>query len=467
MEASDTSPPPEPAAPDLSWGGHTRATLKLGLPLIGSQLAFIGLGVTDTVMLGWYGVESLAASVLGTQLIFLALITGAGPANAASAIIANALGEGNDRAVRRTVRMSLWAAAIYSVLALPLLWKAEALFLALGQEPALAQLAQSYVRIAVFAVPAAIAFNVFRSYLTALENAGIILWANLAALLLNGLVNYVLIFGNWGAPELGIEGAAVATLLTNLLMLTIVATWALTRPDLKRFEIMVRVFQPDWSALREVFRLGWPVSLMLLSEVSLFGISAVMMGWLGTITLAAHGIAMQVISVMFMIPLGLGFASTVRVGRAVGRKDRVGLVRASVVVTVLALGFGCLFVLLLLTIPVQMIDLFVDADSPDRPAILEVGVPLLAVAALFQLVDTFQVMMASMLRGLKDTRVPMIMAVVSYLIAGVGCAYVLAFPLGMGGTGVWFGLAAGLTLAAVLMGLRYLRLIKMAIPPPR
>ncbi len=459
MTTSDIPPQTDP-----SWGGHIRATLKLGLPLIGSQLAFIGLGVTDTVMLGWYGVAPLAASVLGTQLVFLVLITGAGPANAVSAIVANALGEGDDRSVRRSVRMSIWAAAIYSVFVLPLMWFSGTLFLLLGQTPELSSLAQDYVRIAMFSVPVAVVFNALRSYLTALEQAGIILWANLSGLILNGFINYALIFGNWGAPELGIKGAAVATVATNLLMLTVVTVWAVTRKDLKRFMLFTRFFQPDWVALGEVFRLGWPISLTLLAEVSLFSISSVMMGWLGTIPLAAHGIAMQVISVMFMVPLGLAFASTVRIGRAVGRKDKLGLHRASVVVTSVALVMALMFVACLLLIPETMINLFLEADNPDRPAILSIGIPLLAVAALFQVMDTMQVMMASMLRGLKDTRVPMFMAVFSYLVVGIASAYVLGFWFELGGIGVWLGLAIGLLLAATLMGLRYLKLIKTAIP---
>ena len=189
----------------------------------------------------------------------------------------------------------------------------------------------------------------------------------------------------------------------------------------------------------------------------------VMMGWLGTVPLAAHGIAMQIISVMFMVPLGLAFAATVRIGRAVGRRDQVGLYRASVVVTTLAVGIAFLFMLLLLLVPEPLINLFLEADNPDRPDILAVGIPLLAVAALFQVVDTGQVIVASMLRGLKDMRVPMIMAVVSYLGVGVGSAYFLGIVAGFGGVGIWLGLAAGLTLAALLMGLRYLRLIRTAV----
>ncbi len=451
-----------PPQADPSWNGHIRATLRLGLPLIGSQLAFIGLGVTDTIMLGWLGVEPLAAGVLGTQLFFLIMIAGSGMANAVSPIVANAMGAGDPRAVRRSVRMALWGSVIYCVIAGWILWFSEPLFGLLGQEPVLAAAAQDYLRIAVWSLPVALFHNTLRSYLTALEYAGIILWATVIGLFLNIAVNYAFIFGNWGAPALGIRGAAVATLVTSIAMLAIMAIYAVTRRDLQQFEILNRVWQPDWAALREVFRLGWPISLTLLAEVSLFSISSVMMGWLGVVALAAHGIALQVISVIFMIPLGLAFAATVRVGRAVGRKDRQGLYRASVTVTVMSVAIAVLAAVLLILLPEPLIWLFLDKDNPDAAGIIAIGVPLLAVAAVFQIADTLQATTLGLLRGLKDTKVPMYMAVVSYLMFGVGAAYVLAFPLGFEGAGVWAGLAIGLFLAAVLLGWRFVGLMRHA-----
>jgi len=246
-------------------------------------------------------------------------------------------------------------------------------------------------------------------------------------------------------------------------MLAIMAFYAITRKELKEFEILTRLWQPDWQALREVFRLGWPISLTLLAEVSLFSISSVMMGWLGVIPLAAHGIALQVISVIFMIPLGLTFAATVRVGRAVGRQDALGLYRASVTVTVIALIIAVIAAILLIAIPEPLIRLFLDAENPDAAAIIAIGVPLLAVAAVFQIADTLQVIAVGLLRGLKDTQIPMYMAVVSYLIFGISVAYVFGFPMGLDGVGVWSGLAVGLSLAAVLLGGRFIKLMKTAV----
>ena len=451
---------PIPPQSDPSWRGHIRATLRLGLPLIGSQLAFIGLGVTDTIMLGWLGAAPLAAGVLATQFLFLVMITGSGMANAVSPIVANALGAGDQRAVRRSVRMSLWGSVIYCLFAVWPLWFAEDLFLMLGQDPELAKAGESYLRIAVFSLPVALFHNSIRSYLTALEYAGIVLWATVVGLILNAFINYAFIFGNFGAPALGIRGAAVATLTTSVVMLVIMTVYAVTRSELKEYEILNRIWQPDWSALGEVFRLGWPISLTLLAEISLFSISSIMMGWIGVIALAAHGIALQVISVLFMIPLGLTFAATVRVGRAVGRQDALGLYRASVTVTAMATIIALLSAVLLLVVPEPLIELFLDADNPDALEIVSIGVPLLAVAAAFQVADTLQVIAAGLLRGLKDTKIPMYMAIVSYLVVGITVAYVLAFPMGLEGPGVWAGLAIGLTLAAGLMGGRYIKLMR-------
>jgi len=448
---------------DPSWRGHIHATLRLGLPLIGSQLAFIGLSVTDTIMLGWLGAAPLAASVLATQLFFVTMIAGSGMANAVSPIVANAVGAGDTRTVRRSVRMAMWGSVFYCMIASWHLWFSEPLFLMLGQEPELARAGQDYLRIAMWSLPIALFHNAMRSYLTALEYAGIVLFATLLGLILNALINYAFIFGNWGAPALGIKGAAVATLGTNIVMFAIMTLYAVAQKDLKDFEVLNRFWQPDWQALGEVFRLGWPISLTLLAEVSLFAFSTIMMGWLGVIVLAAHGIALQVISVIFMIPLGLTFAATVRVGRAVGRKDALGLYRASVTVTVIALIIAVLAALLLVTVPEPLIRLFLDADNPDAQAIIAIGVPLLAVAALFQIVDTLQVIAVGLLRGLKDTKIPMYMAVVSYLVFGLAAAYVLGFPMGFDGVGIWIGLAVGLFVAAILLGGRFMKLMKTAV----
>ncbi|HSG53907.1 MAG TPA: MATE family efflux transporter [Paracoccaceae bacterium] len=444
------------AAP-TGWGGHVRATLKLGAPLVAAQLAHQSISLTDTVMLGWLGAEPLAAGVLGWTLFFIGFIIGSGFAHAVMPLAAAAEGEGDVRGVRRAVRMGLWVVGLaVALMMVPLLF-AESLLLLMGQEPALAEMAGGYVRILQWALFPAVAVMVMRSYLSALERASIVMWAMLGGAVLNAVLNWMLIFGNWGAPALGIEGAAWATLGTNLLILAVLAFYARFTAALRKYEIFVRFLRPDWGAFFEVLRLGLPIGATLLAEIALFAASAMMMGWLGTVPLAAHGIAIQIISAIFMIPLGLSSAGTVRVGRALGRRDAEGIRRAAVTVHGLALGVAICGAAVLWLSPGPLVRLFLDEANPEAEAIMATGATLLAVAAVFQIVDTLQVVSAGLLRGLRDTRLPMMMAIVSYWLVGMPTAYVLGFVLDLGGVGVWSGLAVGLACAAVLLTLRFFR----------
>ncbi|MEM8789762.1 MAG: MATE family efflux transporter [Pseudomonadota bacterium] len=453
MSAVTENPPP---LADPSWAGHIRATLKLGLPLIAAQLAQQAITITDTVMLGWLGAEPLAASVLGTTLFFLAFIFASGFAHAIIPIAAAAEGAGDVAGVRRSIRMGLWLMTGVATALMPMLWFSGSLFRLIGQDPALADMAQGYLRIAQWALYPALYITVLRAYFAALERANIVMWAMFVGVAINAALNWALIFGNWGAPALGIRGAAWATLGTHLTVLVPLILYAALVPALRRYQIFTRFWRPDWPGLAEITRLGLPVSATLLAEVGLFSASAFMMGWLGTIALAAHGIAMQIISAIFMIPYGLSAAATVRVGRAVGRRDPLGLVRAAITVLGMAIGIAIAAALVLWLAPGPLIWLFLSRDDPEAAAIVAAGTGLLAVAAVFQLVDTLQVISVSLLRGLKDTRRPMLIAILSYWALGLPAAYLLGFTAGFGGPGVWGGLAVGLSAAAILLTWRFL-----------
>ncbi len=454
----DATPQPTPMPlADPSWRGHIRATLKLGLPLIAAHLGQQAITVTDTLMLGRLGAEPLAAGVLGTSLFFVAFIACSGFAHAVMPMAATSEGEGDVRGVRRSVRMGLWIVTAVAALLMPILWQTEALLLLAGQDPGLSSLAQDYVRIAQWTLFPALWIMVLRSYLSALERAAIVMWAMFCGVLLNILLNWMFIFGNLGAPALGIKGAAVATLGTALITLFPLVLYVRRVEALKKYRIFVRLWRGDAAALREVLRLGAPISGTFLAEVGLFVMASLMLGWLGTVALAAHGIALQVISVLFMIPLGLSSAATVRVGRALGRKDAVGLRRAAITVMAMGLSFATASAVLLWVMPRPLIQMFLGQEEPDAAEILTTGAGLLAVAAVFQLVDTLQVMSVALLRGLKDTRWPMWIAVASYWGLGVPSAYLLGFVLDLGGKGVWGGLAVGLTAAGILLTWRFSR----------
>ena len=440
----------------LSWAGHTRATLALGVPLIGAQLAQMAIGVTDTVMIGWLGAPELAAAVLGAQAFFLFLIFGMGFTLAVMPLAAQAHGRDDVRGVRRSVRMGMWVVLFYSAIVMVPLWMTESILLALGQPAETAALAGDYMRVAQWAMAPSLMIMTFRSYLSALERAQVVLWATVAGTVANAFLNYMFIFGNFGAPRLEVVGAAVASVGTATVTFVLLTLYTVTRSDLKRYQLLVRFWRPDWQAFFEVLRLGWPISATILAETSLFAASSVMIGWIGTIELAAHGIALQLASIAFMFPLGLSGAATVRVGNAYGRKDWVGLGRAGSVSIVLAVAVTLSLAAVFWTFPEALIGLYLDEDNPDAAAVLRHAVPLLIVAAAFQTVDGLQAIGAGLLRGLKDTKVPMVFAVFSYWAVGMTAAYLLAFYWNLGAVGVWWGLAVGLLLAAILMNWRFM-----------
>jgi len=438
------------------WGGHLRATLALGVPLVGSQIGLMLINTTDTVMLGWYSVEALAASVLATPFFFVVMIFGSGFSQAVLPIAAQAEGKGDTRGVRRAVRMGLWVAIGYSALVMPLLWQAERILLALGQEPGVSALAGDYMRIAQWAMFPALAAQGLRAFLSAVERPRIIFWSTVAGAVLNALLNWALIFGNWGAPEMGVRGAAIASLGTTALTFAVLAAHVVTDRKATEYEIFARFWRPDWPDLRDVLRIGVPISITILAEVTMFVFASVMMGWLGVVALAAHGIAMQFASIAFMVPLGMSQAATVRIGRALGRGDALALNRAAGSAMMICLVFALMSGLLFWIFPEPLIALFLDTSEAKAPEVIAYAVPLLVIAGIFQLFDNGQAVGVGLLRGLKDTRIPMLLAIFCYWGIGFPTAYLLGFTFGFGGAGVWAGLATGLAFAAVSMNSRFL-----------
>ena len=451
-------------ADQMTWAGHFRATMVLGLPLIGSHLAQMAIHLTDTVMLGWYDVEALAAVVLGASLFMVIFLVGSGFAWAVMPMVAGAEAAGDQDQVRRTTRMGMWLSVLYGAVALgPILWSGPLLHAA-GQDPALAALAQDYLRIAGWGMIPALLVMVLKSYLSALQATRMVLWSTVAAAVLNALVNYALIFGNWGAPELGIRGAAIASLISVLAPLALLMVYVSRAAVSRHHDLFVRIWRADWGAFGQVFRLGWPIGLTTLAEAGLFAASAVMMGWLGTQPLAAHGIAIELASVTFMVHMGLSQVATVRAGRALARRDAMGLRRAALTATLCSFGFALVTVTVFLSVPEFLVGLFLDADDPEAPAIVAIGVGLLAVAALFQLADGAQVVALGLLRGVQDTRVPMVLATISYWVIGIPVAWALGFPAGLGGVGIWLGLVVGLALAALTLSVRFWRRLGARVP---
>jgi MATE family multidrug resistance protein len=450
-----------------TYRGHVGAILTLGLPLIGGHLSQMAIGVTDTVMLGWYSVDALAAVTLGSTFFFIFFIFGSGFAWAVMPMVASFVAEGDETGIRRATRMGLWLSLGFAVLVMPFLIWSEPLLLALGQQPEVAVDAALYLGVAGWGIIPALLVMVLKSYLAALERTQIVLWITLVAAVANALANYALIFGNWGAPELGIVGAAIASLVTQVVSLIGVILYILI--VVPQHQLFVRLWRADGSMLRDVFRLGWPIGLTSLSEVGLFAASAMMMGWLGKIPLAAHGIAVQLASITFMVHLGLSNVATIRAGNAWGRRDLDHMARGAQTVIVMSIVFAALTIIGFVVWPEPLIELFMQEEEPAKADILAVGVGLLMIAALFQLVDGAQAVALGLLRGIQDTNVPMWIAAFSYWVIGVPLSYVLGFVVGWEGVGVWLGLCVGLAFTAVLLNWRFwavrLRAMRLEMQP--
>ena len=451
----------------ISWGDELRATFALAWPLVIAQLAQNALTVTDVIMLGWLGPTYLAAGTLATTFLMPFFLLGVGIVGAVAPLVAQARGARDIRAVRRVVRQGLWAAILLAALMIPLLLQIRPIFAVLGQDPAATIMAEQFIQIAVWMLFPALAIIALRSLLSAFDATRVILVITLSGVLFNAAANYVLIFGHFGFPRLELRGSATATVLTNMLMFGLMLAFVLRQRRFKRFYVLMRFWKPDWLRFREIFRIGTPIGLTVLAEVGLFTAAALLMGRLGTDEVAAHAIALQCASMAFMVPLGLGIAATVRVGTAYGRSDPDGIHKAGWTAFVLGTSFMAVSCVLFLTAGPTIVSWFLDPRAPENANALALASSYLVIAGIFQLADGAQVVAAHALRGLSDTKVPMLFAILGYWLVGLPVAYMLGFVLGWRGVGIWIGLAAGLAFVAVVLLIRFALRERLGLLRPR
>ena len=444
--------------------------MLLAYPMVLTNLAQSLIHATDVVLLGRVGPTTLAAAALGVNLYVACLIFGLGLVTAAAPMIARERGRkfNSVRDVRRTVRQTMWAAVIIVLPMWAMLWNAEKVLILLGQEPALAADAQSFVRFLMWGLLPAFLYFVLRNFLAALERP---LWALIVAtcaVIFNAAVNTCLIFGvpAIGLPPLGLTGAGIGSACTILLEFVGIALIVTRHRHFRRYHLFGRFWRADWARFREVWRIGLPIAVTLTLEVGVFNAAVFLMGIIGTASLAAHQIAIQIAALSFMVPMGLGQAVTVRVGGAWGRGDREGIARAGWTAFVLGTGFMALMAVVMWAAPHALVSIFIDVDNPVNRAVVPLAVSFLALAALFQIVDGAQAVGAGMLRGLHDTTIPMLYALFGYWVVGMGVGAGLAFGLGWEGVGIWTGLASGLAVVAVLMIARWTRRERLGLVTP-
>ncbi len=434
---------------------EVRRTLTLALPLILAQLAQMSASFVDTLMVGRLGNTQLAGIALGSSIFFLTFLVCSGVLFSVGPTVSQAFGAGETKAAGRAAQQGIFLALLLSVPALVLFSQIGRILPLLGQEPGAVRLATGYVQaIAWGFVPALLTISL-RGLLEGISNPRPVMYIAFLGVGFNALMNYLLMFGNWGFPALGLVGTGYASALSFWLSLALLVLYSAR--TLPQFEVF-RFRGVDARVLADLFRIGLPIGLTLGFEAGLFSATAILMGTLGTVPLAAHQIAMQSASFTFMVPLGLASATAVRVGQAVGRRDPGGVQQAGWVGITLSAGVMFVSALTFWLIPERVVGLYLDASDPANKAVVRTAARFLAFAAIFQVFDGLQVSAAGALRGLKDTRVPMLMSLASYWGVGLSSGLLLAFTLGLGGRGLWLGLVLGLVTAAFLLVGRFRRL---------
>jgi MATE family multidrug resistance protein len=441
-----------------AWGAEISATLALAWPIVLTNVAQVGLATTDVVMMGWLGPDALAAGALAVNLNFAFLIFAIGLVTATAPLIAIELGRNRHsvRDVRRTMRQGFWAAIAVTLPIWVLLWHCEAIFLALGQEPAIAAHAASYLHTFQWSFLPFLFYVILRNFVAALERPLSALWIGGSALVVNALLVWSLMFGHFGLPAMGLPGAGIGTTLTNIYMAVGLALIVSFGRRFRRYHVFGRFWRADWARFRAIWRVGVPIGVTLAFESTIFNAATFLMGLISASALAAHAIAIQVPSLTFMVPLGLATAATVRVGRAYGARDVAGIARAGWSAFAIAMVYACGAAALILVFRRELVELFLDPSLPGNAIVAGIAASYLVWAGIFQVVDGAQTVGAGMLRGLGDTRVPMWLAGLGYWGFGLPIGVLLAFRADLAGIGIWIGLSSGLAAVALLMTGRWI-----------
>jgi multidrug resistance protein, MATE family len=430
-------------------------TLRLAAPMALTQLGQIAMMTTDLAFIGRLGGDAVAAAALAGTVYFVSFTFGMGPTSAVAPLAAQAFGADQTHLVRRSLRSGLWAALLIAlpIMAFPL--RGEEILLGLGQAPVAARLAQQYLFGLAWGVAPALWFMAIRSFMGAVNRPQPILWITLAAIPINALLVYLLMNGEWGLPRLGLFGVGLATTIVNSGTF-LAALWIATRRQpFSDYRVLAHVWRIDWKLMRQLLAIGAPISIAFLLEYGLFSAAALLMGRIGTTALAAHQIALQVVAILFMVPYGIGMAATVRVGHAVGRGDVAAIRRAGLVAMLLGIFLVAILTLAVILARFAIARFFLGEASADADATVDLAAKLLLVGATFFITDGIQSIAVGALRGMKDTRIPLLFAAISYWVIGFWLSYLLGFWTTLGAVGVWFGLSIGTVVYATLLVLRF------------
>jgi MATE family multidrug resistance protein len=428
---------------------EARLTAGLALPLAAGQLSQILISLADTLMVGRLGVLPLAAATFANNVLYLPFVVGLGFSMAVSIRVSQARGAGDQSAARAALRHGLYLALALGALTMLGVWGIQPFLGLFRQEPEIIRAVPRYFLLIALSLIPALGAMAVKNHADAMNNPWPPFWILLGGAGLNVLFNWIFIYGKLGAPRMGLDGAGVATLLARIAIFAAIIAWCRSSPRVRDW-IPVHWFRPpDWATLRDQIRLGLPTSLQLLAEVSAFVMVTLLIGTLGPDALASHQVAMTCAATVFMVPLGLSQALTVRMGEAWGAARHRQLRFILVSGWVLVLAFTACSAQSFLYFHHAIAGWFLT-----EPAAAALAGKLLLVSAVFQVSDALQVSSAGALRGLGDVAVPSCVAFVAYWVLSIPAGWFFSFPLGMGVIGMWWGITLGLTTTAIALGTR-------------
>jgi len=450
-----------PLRPSARLRHELRDTLVLAAPLVLGQLAAIGMNVVDAVLAGHFSAATLAAVAVGTSVWSLVIVAAIGVMLALPPSVAQLLGAGEHARIGGLFRQALWLACVLGIALLVAVRHATPLLRAIGIDEAIVADTSRFLRAISWGAPALTGYFALRGLSEGLALTRPTMYFGFLGLVVLAPVGYVFMYGGFGMPARGAEGSGIATASVLWLQFAAFATYIALRRRYHPYAPFARFDAPHPRAIIELLRLGVPMGIAVFMEASLFIVAALLIGSLGADAVAGHQVAINVASVAFMLPLGVAMATTVRVGLAVGRRDEAGVRYAGYVGIGVSLATQTGSCLAMALLPRQIAALYTN-----DPGVTALAAQLLLLAAIFQFSDGIQVTANGALRGLKDTTVPMVITTLAYWGVGMPIGYWLAFRAGMGARGMWIGLAAGLSVAAVLLFARFANRVRVR-PAPR
>ena len=441
------------------WLEARRVTL-LSAPIVATQLGQISNGFVDVMMVGRLGPPELAGVALGNATYFLFALIGIGVLLAVGPMVSQAFGAGNHDPIGRTVRQAVWLATILAVPVMIIMWNAKLPWNLMQQDAVTMEYAEGYLQAAMWGFAPFMWFNALRNFVEAIARPLPITIIIILGILLNIVANYALMFGNFGLPRMGLAGTGWATCIVHWFMFICIALYVTSRHPYRSYGVLRKLRTPDFRYFRELLRVGFPIGGAIGLEVTLFSATAFLIGTLGSVPIAAHQIAIQCAAITYMVPLGIGIATSVRVGQNIGAKNPDAAAISGYAGLILSFGFMSCTALLFLFAPHFIAGIYLDTTDPVNTATALQVVSLLGIAAVFQLFDGLQATALGALRGLKDTRIPMILGFIAYWVIGMSTSLGLGFGLNKGPEGFWWGLVVGLLAASLMFTYRFFHMTR-------